>query len=129
MRIFYVIYAAAVVFFLWNSQGDTVAKDFGLKATLVLWCIGLLTVPFKVRGSQWVALAAFAPLIGLLLFQSGSRVAFILEHGGMDCATCNASPMAFLLGWIMECILLVPAIFLCIWLVRGVRPRVVAHEI
>ncbi len=129
MRIFYAIYAVVIILLLWNSNGDTTVKNLALKAILALWCAGLLSVSLKVRGSEWVALAGFVPLIGFLLFQTGTRLNFILEHGGMDCPSCNASPMAFVLGWITELSLLVPGVVLCLWLIRRARSKTVAREI
>ena len=122
MRIAYAVYAAIVIGFLWLSHGDNASLgNVALWTTLVLWIAGLISVSLKVRWSHWVALAAFAPVIGVLLVQFGRRIAFIAEHAGMDCDTCNASPVAFLLGWIAEVALLIPGIFLCVWLLRGNR--------
>ena len=129
MRVFYVIYAALMILLLWGSYGDTVAKDLALKAVLALWCVALLTMLLNVRNSEWVALSAFVPLMGVLLFQVVGRVIFIVEHGGMDCPKCNGSPMAFLMGWIMEAILLVTGTLLCIWLVRRLKSSVLKSEI
>jgi hypothetical protein len=119
MRIAYAAYAAIIIGFLWLSHGDSLVGNVALWVTLALWCMGLVAVFFNVWWSRWVALAAFAPVMGVLLFQFGSRVAFIAEHGGLDCDTCNASPMAFLLGWSAQVVLLIPGIFLCVWLLRN----------
>jgi hypothetical protein len=59
----------------------------------------VIVVALKLRLSSWVGLAALVPLIAILLVQTGFRTAFIVEHGGTDCGTCDGSPMAFLLGW------------------------------
>jgi hypothetical protein len=122
--VFYAIYAGAIIWLLWRHHATAAAEDFTFKAMLALWCAALVTVLLKVRWSQWVALAAFAPVIGWLLFLSVRRMAFIVEHGGMDCDTCDGSPMAFLLGWIFEAAFLIPGIFVCFWLLRAKWDRV-----
>jgi hypothetical protein len=60
-------------------------------------------------------LVVFAALSFVLVAQSIRRIAFIIEHGGMDCATCDGSPVAFLIGWGVELSVLVMALLLT-WL-------------
>jgi hypothetical protein len=57
--------------------------------------------------------------MGVLLYRTSRCVAFIVEHGGMDCATYDGSPLAFLLDWMMELFQLIPGLFLCVWLARS----------
>lgn len=121
LRVFYAIYAVVVIGLFWVSSGDTFAIELVLKAMVALWCVGLIAVLLTWRWFRGVALAALAPLISALSIQSGRRIAFIFEHGGMDCGTCYGSPLAFLLGWIIEIALLIPGVFLWIWLLRGRR--------
>ena len=49
------------------------------------------------------------PLALLLVLQLARRVLFVLQHRGLDCATCEGSPMAFLLHTGVEMLLCVPA--------------------
>ena len=57
------------------------------------------------RGWRWafpvslsVAALAWLPLLA----QTVARAGFILRHGGMDCAGCEGSPMAFLMNMVFE---------------------------
>jgi hypothetical protein len=121
MRIFYIIYAVLIIGVLSLSHGDSLAMNAMLWAMIALWCAALVAVSLKLQWAHAVALAAFAPLISVLLFQTGRRVVFIVQNGGMDRASGEGSPVAFLLGWMGEASLLLPGIFLCLWLARGKR--------
>jgi hypothetical protein len=121
MRIFYTIYAAIVVGLMGLNVGDSVMINLVQCGWMALWAAGAILMNLRARRFRWVALVPLVPLIGLLLVQSGRSVAFILEHRGLDCATCNASPIAFVLHWGIEIILLVPGALLCILLVRRLR--------
>lgn len=70
-------------------------------ALLVVW---LPTVALR-KPWRW----AFAFSLGLavlvwvpLLAQTVARIRFILRHGGMDCFDCEGSPLAFLMGMVLE---------------------------
>jgi hypothetical protein len=67
------------------------------------------------RWMAWGTLVAFAAVSLVLVAQSTRRIAFIIEHGGMDCATCDGSPVAFLIGWGVELFVLGIALLLS-WL-------------
>lgn len=126
MKILYTLYAVAIVLLSWNLEGDTQVKEAVVKGDLALWCVALPAILANWRRAEYLALTAFLPVIGLLTFQMASRIAFVIEHGGMDCPHCDASPMAFLLGAALEAVFLVIGVALCIWLVRRVRRRLVA---
>ena len=121
MRVFFAIYAVAVIGFSYLQQADSMLGRLVLWGYMALWAAALIIVMMRMRWWPWVGLAAIVPLIGMLLVNSILRVAFIVEHGGMDCATCNGSPAAFVLVWAHELIFLVPGIALSLWLVRTLR--------
>jgi hypothetical protein len=98
MRTFFIIYATIVIGFLSFQQVDSLLSQLMLWGYVALWVAGLIMVAPKLRLSSWGGLAALVPLIAILLVQTGFRTAFIVEHGGTDCGTCDGSPMAFLLG-------------------------------
>lgn len=118
MRIFFLIYAALVIALLTYFHSDTAAINLAIWAILVLWVAAFVFAVLRPQGWRWVALGAFAPFIAELVHRSSRYIAFIVEHGGMDCGTCDGSPMAFLLDWSAEIILLVPGLCLCVWLAR-----------
>jgi hypothetical protein len=118
MRIFFMIFAAIVVALLTRIHGHTLTIDIVVWAILGLWVAALVFAILRPQGWRWVALAALAPLISELLHRTSRYIAFIVEHGGMDCGACNGSPLAFLLDWTMELFLLIPGLFLCTWLAR-----------
>jgi len=49
---------------------------------------------------------AFAAVSLVLVAQNVRRLTFIIDHGGMDCATCDGSPVAFLIQWGVELVVL-----------------------
>jgi hypothetical protein len=120
-ELFYALYAGVVIWLLWRHQASSPAERFAVNGMLALWCVALIAVLLKLPGARWMALAAVLPVIGMLLFISSLRIAFIWNHGGMDCGTCDGSPLAFLVDWIFEAALLAPAIFICVWLRRTKR--------
>lgn len=63
--------------------------------------MGLRIMKVKIFGAA-VALVLLSPLASLLLVQLVRRLGFIIRHGGMDCATCDGSPMAFLVAMVFE---------------------------
>lgn len=67
---------------------------------------------------RWAArgtLVIFAGVSLVIIAQTLRRMAFIVQHGGMDCATCDGSPVAFLIGWSVELFVLAIALRLS-WL-------------
>jgi hypothetical protein len=121
MRIFFAIYAVAVIGLSYLQLVDSLLGRLALWGYMALWAAALIMVTMRTRWWPWVGLAAIVPLVGMLLVNSILRVAFILEHRGMDCATCNGSPAAFVLLWAHELVFLLPGIVLCLWLVRTLR--------
>ena len=123
MRIVYFAYATIVIAVLALMGSPEQWKELAFRVIMVLWVGAFATMLLRWRRAEWLALVAFAPILAVLLMQTASRVGFVVEHRGMDCATCNSSPLAFLLGWSLELAFLVPAVVLCVWLWRTVRPK------
>ena len=73
------------------------------------------------RIAIWSGLVLLTPFVAVLGLQQLQRILFVLEHGGMDCYTCNASPMAFLIGWVLETLALTLLLLIFIPLVKTVR--------
>jgi len=73
------------------------------------------------RVAIWSGLVFLTPFVAVLGFQQLQRIFFILEHGGMDCYTCNSSPMAFLIGWVLETLVLTFLLLVFIPLVKAAR--------
>ena len=69
--------------------------------------LALIAVSAWALHRQWrhafACSMALAALLWLpLAWQTSQRIAFMLRHGGMDCASCEASPLAFLIGLVFE---------------------------
>ena len=126
IRITYLLYAAAICALLATIRSPSLFVSEATLAVLALWIISLAGLFFRRRWAYWGCLAAFVPIAGVLISQSVRRIAFILEHGDMDCPTCNASPLAFLLGWTIELAILLPGLAFCWWLWRSVRRETTA---
>ena len=118
IRITYLLYAAAICTLLVTIRSSSVFVTATAGAVLALWVVSLIALFFRRRWAYWGCLAAFVPIAAVLISQSIRRIAFVLEYGGMDCPTCDASPLAFLLGWATELVILLRS---CVLLV------VVAH--
>ena len=106
-----------------NGQG-------GLQKIAILATVfALLWLPSVALRQNWRG--AFAISWGMaalawfpLLLQTGRRVVFMVRHRGMDCASCDGSPMAFLMGMVVEQWFFLPlsAILICgarrMWVLR-----------
>jgi len=121
IRITYLLYAAAICTLLVTIRSSSVFVTATAGAVLALWVVSLIALFFRRRWAYWGCLAAFVPIAAVLISQSIRRIAFVLEYGGMDCPTCDASPLAFLLGWATELVILLPGLAFCWWLWRTVR--------
>ncbi|MDR1935095.1 MAG: hypothetical protein LBS49_05875 [Candidatus Accumulibacter sp.] len=64
---------------------------------------------------------ALLPLAAVFLF----RVGFVLKHGGMDCFTCEGSPLLFLYYWVIESAILFPGLAAAGLLWHSARVRAV----
>ena len=49
------------------------------------------------------------------------RIAFLLRHGGMDCSTCDGSPLVFLYQWCIESAFLIAGLVSASSLLYAVR--------
>lgn len=73
-----------------------------------IWLVAVIVF----HGSKfafWFSFAATAIVGGLLLYQIGKRISFIVIYGGMDRPDEPGSPMAFLIGFAGELFLFAPA--------------------
>lgn len=125
IRILWVLYVLSVSAFLARS-GQPPASRLGW-LWLVVFCVWVLTsvgVLFRISWARAATLLCFLSFAGVLLFRSVARIAFVLPHGGMDCASCQGSPLVFLWQWQVELLLLLPGLFLAFWFWRSSRPAV-----
>ena len=121
IRITYLLYAAAICTLLVTIRSSSVFVTATAGAVLALWVVSLIALFFRRRWAYWGCLAAFVPIAAVLISQSIRRISFVLEYGGMDCPTCDASPLAFLLGWATELVIFLPGLAFCWRLWRTVR--------
>jgi ATP/ADP translocase len=123
MRIFYAIYAVGAIGFLYLylQQVGSLPGRLALWGHITLCVAALIAVAMRMRRWPWVGLAAVVPLVGILLVDSVLYIAFIIEHRGLDCGTCDGSPMALILNWAFELIFLIPGLVLCLWMARTIR--------
>lgn len=91
----------------------------------VLWVVaGLLLL--RPRVGLYCGVVVLLPPAGLYGYQLVRRISFIITNGSMEPADGMGSPMAFLLGWIMESIVLLPtviAFLACLILLRSMHGR------
>lgn len=100
--------------------------------TLILFGYILIwtgTAIASISGRRTLALLAMALTTIALLpvaFQWMRRVAFVVKYGGMDCYTCQSSPMPFLFHWCIESAVLFPGLA-CVALLATTCVRKVNH--
>ena len=125
IRLLWPLYALLVSAFL-GRTGDVPTTVVGWLWLLlfVAWVASALGVAVNAAWARRLSLACFAPFAIALTLVSLGRVLFVLRNGGMDCATCQGSPLVFLWQWQIELMLLVPGVLLAIWFWRSTRPRV-----
>jgi hypothetical protein len=73
---------------------------------------------------RWISMGMLvipAAVSLVLVAQSIRRITFVIEHGGIDCATCDGSPVAFLIGWGVELLVLLVALLLTWFAWRRLR--------
>lgn len=122
MRIFFAIYAVAVICLLSLQQADSMLGRVAWRGYIALWIAAAIMVTMRMRWwGPWVGLAATVPLVGVVLWHSILYVAFVMEHRGLDCGRCNGSPAALVLILGTELVFLIPGLVLSLWLVRTLR--------
>lgn len=83
-----------------------------LSATIAaLACLLAMAAAFNLRALR-LSLGLSLLLLGLLSARWIARVGFVITHGGMDCASCQGSPLLFLWGWIIDTLILAPGLIL-----------------
>ena len=124
MKLLYGIYGLSMIGLLAISRGETPIANVILWALIALWTTALASLFFGARWFRGLALAALIPVLAVLVFQFGRRIAFIIINGGMEEASSGfGSPVAFLIGWTAESVALIPGLALFIWLWRSGRTR------
>ena len=123
MRVFYAIYAIAVIGLLCIQRAESLPWRLALWADIALSIAGLIMVTLKMRWSSWVGLAAIVPFLAMSLLHNVLYIEFVVEHRGLDCATCNGSPVVLIMSWTLELIFFIPGIVLLLWLARTPRQR------
>lgn len=73
----------------------------------LFWIIAVLLL-LRRRAGLYMGAAVLLPPVGVYGFQQIRRIWFILKNGGMEPVDGMGSPMAFLIGWIFESVLLLP---------------------
>ena len=106
-------------------------------AVVTRWQLTLATAIFVAFLSSWAVAAVLAagnparfgsaalsltaiPFL-VVLFAWLYRFAFFVKHGGMDCYTCEGSPLVFLYQWGIESALLVAGVVAILSLFLAVR--------
>jgi len=73
-----------------------------------LWIMICFLYSKKSKYSFSAMIVGFIPIAYFVLPNWYNRIKFVVEHGGMDCADCSASPLAFLIGVIFEVFIFLP---------------------
>lgn len=123
-RVLWFLYVICVAAFLGRS-GDLPSSPAGWLwlGLFSAWLAAAVGVVLRVAWARSVSLLCFVPFAAVLLFVSLGRIVFLLRHGGMDCATCQGSPLLFLWHWHIELLLLAPGLVLAFWFWRSSRVR------
>ncbi|MBL8517379.1 MAG: hypothetical protein JNM76_10480 [Betaproteobacteria bacterium] len=119
MQLLYLAFATVILWLTWPDLDADNWKRMIANGVFCASLASLIAIVWVPTIARWLALLALSPVFLVLLGQGVDRIAFIAAHGAMDCFDCNGSPMAFLIGWVMETVLLVPAATLVVWLVKG----------
>jgi hypothetical protein len=115
MKALYLAYAAVVIGLLSLSHSDKLIINIALWVLLAFWLGALISVLLRLWWSRWLALAALLPVLAGLLFQSGERIALMID-GGKDYSISDGSTVAFLIGLVGELVLLIPGLILYVWM-------------
>lgn len=103
------------------TRWDTTTHSVVLGVFLVAWSAAGLAALARRRIAMRLALCLSAIVLAPLLWMLLLRVGFVLRYGGMDCASCQASPMLFLWYWMIETAILVPGLVAVFALWRAMR--------
>lgn len=100
----------------------TVGTAF-LATFLAVWVVCSVLAAFRPQRIGKLALAitliALVPLASKWLL----RIGFVIRHGGMDCASCQGSPLVFLFHWLLESAVLFPGILSALFLWYAIRSQ------
>jgi hypothetical protein len=93
---------------------------------LVLWWGSYLYLRNEGKHAFWLSFTLVNLLWWPLLWRTISRILFVMENGGMERADGYGSPMAFLIGLIVEQWFFMPLTFVFlfgIFTIRGLRVK------
>ena len=116
MRFTFAIYAVALLLVAVSSSfapGVSGRVAFGIS---VLWAVSSCAAFFKRIWGYYACTALLAALLLYIVAGIIGRIVFVATHGDFDCATCDGSPMAFILGTITSIGILIPGILILRWL-------------
>ena len=125
IRFLWPLYVVLVSAFLGRS-GDLPSTALGWLWVMLfaVWLASALGVVLRASWARRLSLICFAPFALALAFVSAGRILFVLRNGGMDCSTCQGSPLVFLWHWQIELLLFVPGVLLAFWFWYATRSRV-----
>ena len=104
-------YSAGAVILLLSigmSENASIAHSVGFFGMALLWAATCWLNWSRSHYTFYVMALAFTPIALSILYNWYRRLQFVVEHGGMDCADCNSSPMAFLIGVVFESMIFWP---------------------
>jgi hypothetical protein len=121
---FHLLFVVAVsVWFSIITRWELSGGALFLGCYLMVWSGASLWATTRRRPA--LLFAAFLTAIALLpfSFQFVRRLGFVLRNGGMDCTTCQASPLLFLINWIIESSILFPGLVAAFLLLHAAHVR------
>lgn len=118
------VYVASVTGFLiaFNRWQPTFGASL-LGLYLASWFGCSVFAVARRRKAVLLALLFSGVVLAGLAVISLFRIVFVFRHGGMDCASCEGSPMVFLWHWYMESAILLPGLVAALLLWCSARNR------
>lgn len=95
------------------------AASLALATIGLLGAFAVLTSLRALKPAVVLVTLALAPLVLKWLL----RVGFVVKHGGMDCGSCQGSPLLFGYYWSVETLILLPGLLLVGWLFILLLPQ------
>lgn len=95
------------------------AASLALATIGLLGAFAVLTSLRALKPAMVLVTLALAPLVLKWLL----RVGFVVKHGGMDCSSCQGSPLLFGYYWSVETLILLPGLLLVGWLFILLLPQ------
>ena len=95
------------------------AASLALATIGLLGAFAVLTSLRALKPAMVLVTLALAPLVLKWLL----RVGFVVKHGGMDCGSCQGSPLLLGYYWSVETLILLPGLLLVGWLFILLLPQ------